>query len=320
MNKQILDELAEEYRKTRERNESLAEEREAEAIAKCPRIGELLEERHTRILKAAARMFSGGAAEEDPESVIRGCNGEIRALLRENGLPEDYLQPIFTCEACRDTGYIGDSVRRPCACLTEAYRRRAEGSEMPGQSFEAFDLSVFPEEPIPQLGMTQRQWMAQIRDKCEKFADSVPAPKQRTLTITGRSGLGKTWLLGCIRNRVTRNGIDSVYVTAYRALEILRDSYFNRDEGSDEARRLFTVPLLMIDDLGMEPMMQNITIEQMYNLLNERMVNGLCTVISTNLTVGDIRERYNERIASRLQDKLQSSILPLMGEDLRKRV
>ena len=60
--------------------------------------------------------------------------------------------------------------------------------------------------------------------------------------------------------------------------------------------------VLMIDDLGSEPLMQNVTVEQLFNLLNERQNKGLSTVISTNLEMSKFRERYTERIASRLRD------------------
>ena len=43
------------------------------------------------------------------------------------------------------------------------------------------------------------------------------------------------------------------------------------------------MPLLLIDDLGTEPLMENITVTQLFNLLNERQNRGKHTVISTNL-------------------------------------
>lgn len=106
-------------------------------------------------------------------------------------------------------------------------------------------------------------------------------------------------------------------VTAYKALSMLRDSYFGRDE-EDEAAALFTVPLLVLDDLGMEPLMQNVTIEQIYNLLNERIVNGLSTVISTNLSMENVRERYTDRVHSRLMDVTEARFINLVGKDVRQ--
>ena len=76
--------------------------------------------------------------------------------------------------------------------------------------------------------------------------------------------------------------------------------------------------MLMVDDLGSEPLMQNITVEQLFHLINERQRRGLSTVISTNLTLKELRERYTERIASRLNDPKNCEIIILEGRDLRK--
>ena len=62
--------------------------------------------------------------------------------------------------------------------------------------------------------------------------------------------------------------------------------------------------------------MQNVTVEQLFNLLNERQNRGLSTVISTNLDMAKFRERYTERIASRIRDS-RCKILNLLGKDIR---
>ena len=76
-------------------------------------------------------------------------------------------------------------------------------------------------------------------------------------------------------------------------------------------------PVLLLDDLGAEPIINNVTIEQLFTLLNERELNGLHTVISTNLTPAELQSRYTERIGSRLLDKRSTSMLPFYGDDVR---
>ena len=63
---------------------------------------------------------------------------------------------------------------------------------------------------------------------------------------------------------------------------------------------------------------QNVTVEQLFQLINERQIRGLSTVISTNLTLKELRERYTERIVSRLNDPKNCEIIVLKGKDLRK--
>ena len=75
--------------------------------------------------------------------------------------------------------------------------------------------------------------------------------------------------------------------------------------------------LLLIDDLGMEPLMENTTAVQFYNLLNERRKRGLSTVISSNLTMSDVKNRYTERVSSRLLDADACRVIHLLGRDVR---
>ena len=95
-------------------------------------------------------------------------------------------------------------------------------------------------------------------------------------------------------------------------------SYF--ENNGEKLSEMMNAPILLIDDLGTEPMLQNITIEQLFNLLNERQLNRRHTVISTNLTMTELKERYNERIASRLLDDASWRRLTLTGNDVRKKL
>jgi DNA replication protein DnaC len=103
-------------------------------------------------------------------------------------------------------------------------------------------------------------------------------------------------------------------ISAYNLLELVRKAYFSNEERAEE---LSEIDVLMIDDLGSEPLMQNVTVEQLFNLLNERLDKGLSTVISTNLTMEELQGRYTERIASRLRDKNNWKVITLEGKDIR---
>ena len=132
--------------------------------------------------------------------------------------------------------------------------------------------------------------------------------------LTGSTGLGKTFLLHAMAEKLIEKDVNVLLISAYSMLDILRKSYFDNDSGSSE---LMDAEVLMIDDLGSEPLMQNITVEQLFNLLNERQNRNLATVISTNLDMAKFRERYTERIASRLRDSRCCKVLNLMGRDIR---
>ena len=116
---------------------------------------------------------------------------------------------------------------------------------------------------------------------------------------------------------MTGRGFSAVRVTAFRMFEAMRRQHVVGDENYDGFSALIEVPLLLIDDLGTEPMMRNITLEYLFTLLNERIAAKRHTVIATNLTPAQLKERYGERVASRLLDRSICAPVQFKGKDLR---
>ncbi|MDD2648929.1 MAG: ATP-binding protein, partial [Eubacteriales bacterium] len=235
------------------------------------------------------------------------------------GFPEDYLQPVYECDKCRDTGYIGDGIQEMCQCLKkrlyEDYGREMGLCERQKQTFQTFSLSVFPQEVIPDAGVSQRALMQVIKKRCEKFADDFPETQTDNLLLYGASGLGKTFLMHAIAHRVIERGYSVLIISAYRMFELMRRAHRDGDDAG--LQPLFDAELLLIDDLGTEPMMENITVIQLFNLLNERAVRRLHTAVCTNLTPKELQERYTERVTSRLLDRQSTMQLYFAGRDIR---
>ena len=101
-------------------------------------------------------------------------------------------------------------------------------------------------------------------------------------------------------------------------LENMRSKHFHLENADEVFDEMLSCPVLLIDDLGSEPMLNNVNKEYLYVLLNERMGKKLNTVIATNLTQPQIKEIYQERIMSRLSDKDYWDRLWLQGSDLRR--
>ena len=80
---------------------------------------------------------------------------------------------------------------------------------------------------------------------------------------------------------------------------------------------LTDVDVLVIDDLGTETTYKNVSAEYLFSLLNERLAQGKQTFISTNLTIGQLRDNYDERIFSRLIDQKTNLVAQLNGADKR---
>ena len=72
--------------------------------------------------------------------------------------------------------------------------------------------------------------------------------------------------------------------------------------------------LLIVDDLGTE-MPGQFTTATLYMLINDRILAGKPTIISTNLNSDDLARRYSPQIASRLRGSYTR--VAFLGDDIR---
>lgn len=319
MREDLLNELMADYETQRARNEREEAARREKIRREYPDIEKKVSQREELIFGTIHRILDGEAKAEDLTAKMEKLNGEIGKLLSEAGLPEDYLAPVYRCAKCKDTGYAGELIKEPCECLKKAYQAKIRDKiglgKNAGETFETFNEAIIPDQPVGDGGVSQRRLSLMARNCCEKWADSYPNPPTRDMLLTGLSGLGKTFLMRAMAARLIERGYSVLLVSAYTFLQMARKSHFEAENG---VRELMEVPVLMLDDLGSEPLMQNVTIEQLFYLINERQSRGLSTVISTNLTLKELRERYTERIVSRLNDPKNCTYIKLEGKDLRK--
>ena len=313
--------LLEEYARQRAQDEADQQARLAQACALRPEIARLREESAELAFGAMRSILSQESAEDRIEAAQqmkrrgKAINARIRALLVDAGLGEDALEMRWRCPVCRDTGYVGDAPARFCDCFEARLRlRQYEDGSMAGldaQCFERFDATVAPEAD------GQRDHLEKARRLCERYADDFPNTEFRNLLLTGTGGLGKTCLLNCVFARVIQRGFSAVRITAFRMFEAMRRQHVGNDENYNGFSELIEAPLLLIDDLGTEPMMRNITVEYLFTLLNERFAARRHTVIATNMAPVQLKERYGERVASRLLDRGLVAAVHLKGRDLR---
>ncbi len=320
----VLRELLAEYENQRALNRREELRRRQEVSARSPQAARLLGRREEIFY---ARMRAAFSSPEEAHRIADGLEAELDALnralraeLSRLGLAEDYLQPVYRCAACRDTGYVGEPIHEQCACLRQRVMNRLYQDEnltgLDRENFETFDARVFPDEKLPGSDFTQRAYMLRMREKCEQYADEFPNGPVRNLLMCGKSGLGKTFLMNCIAQRVLERGYTVLRITAYRLVEVMRRYHWNGQDAQtvDEMR---DCGLLLLDDLGTEPMIENVTIEYLYHILNERTIRERHTVVSTNLMPMELQAAYTERVASRLLDKRFTLMLRFAGKDVR---
>lgn len=309
------------------RAQNMREERARleEASGRSPMVAALLERRQSVLASGMKRAFaSPGKAQEISQSMrgeMDSLNAQLRAALTACGLPEDYLQPICRCPLCRDTGYVGEPIHEPCVCLKRAVMNRLYQNEglqvLERENFAAFDEQIFPDEPIEGRKNTQRGYIRRLREICESYADAFVPGVGDGLLLCGRSGLGKTFLMNCVAQRVLERGYSVVVISAFRLLDVMRRYQFGEAQ-EGQAEDILTCDLLCIDDLGSEPMMKNLTISTLYHVINERRSDNRAIVVTTNCTGDDLYEKYDDRVAARLTDPSRMKVLPFVGVDVRR--
>lgn len=320
----IIRQLAEEYARLRAENEKKREDRIDEVLGRDPSMDELI---HGGMALFQSQTRALLARPEQAEEIARQTRQRaaandrlLRARLEKMGYPANYLDPIYRCALCRDRGYVGDGVREQCACFRQRVVRRMyeETASTAGaaQTFESYDENIFPDDE-KYGGYTQRQIALRARDVCRAWSERYPQTDRQGLVLMGETGLGKTFLLNCMENAVIARGYAPTKITGYRLFEAMRGCHFGDADKRTEFDQLLRCELLLLDDLGTEPMMANVTREYLFTLLNERMAQRRHTVIATNLSTGDLLKVYGERVFSRLIDAMSMSVIQLRGRDLR---
>ena len=288
------------------------------AYAKVPRIREIDILLRKSMAVAMQTAFRKGTDAREAMEAVKQANlalqEEKKQLIAANFAP-GWLDETPICPKCGGSGYIGTFM---CQCLRELCRQEQEKEIAlladPGQHFGAFRLDYYSDRPDPKTGISPRAIMARGFDICRDYAERF-SPASGNLLFNGGTGLGKTFLSACIAREVATQGYSVAYETASHLFAKLEKHRFHPDEETAmEMKRLNDCDLMIIDDLGTELPGQFVT-AALYSLLNDRLLAGKPMVVSTNLNMAEVGQRYSPQIRSRLEGSFQ--LLPFVGQDIR---
>lgn len=321
----LLARAREELDKTRERNREEQQRRRELVYSRIPEVEQIDARLRNQMTELVRLTISRRSDLKERIEELKTDNLEQqrrrRELLAKGGFGPDYLDDIYSCRLCKDTGLYQGKV---CSCLDKLYNRELTkelGTLMRrgDESFQKFDLELYPNEPDPVLHVVPREMMALTYAACKRFAENF-SPASPNLLLQGGTGLGKTYLSACIARVVADRGFSVCYESASTALDFFEIAKFSRDTQEGEAaalrtRRMQDCDLMILDDLGTEmvtPMSQS----ALYSLVNNRLVNGKKTIISTNLSDEQLQKKYTPQICSRIAGEFTA--LPFVGRDIRR--
>jgi len=228
------------------------------------------------------------------------------------GINPKSLVPQYECKICSDSGVVGV---KPCSCFQKRVKERLiqESSNNIAclHSFSEYDCHVAKNEK-------HQQQLAKLSEFMKAWIDSTNPEKPNLVCLSGKTGVGKTFLTECTATYALKKGKLVSMISSFGMNNLFLKYHTSKtEEKVSVLDSLMDPDLLIIDDLGTEPMLNNVTVEYLYLLISERLLGNKQTVITTNLNPEGILSRYGERVFSRIFNKRQCKSFQILGDDLR---
>ena len=309
------------YERTRLKNHDIQTARYEEVCKKIPEFRSIDESISVMSVQYGKRLLDGdpGALDSLKEE-LEILRSSKQNLLVSAGFPADYLEPVYTCPDCKDTGYIGN---QKCHCFRKSVIHllydQSNMKEFPTDAtFGNFKLDFYSNSQYDKTtGRSARAMMEDTLKICRKFIDNFGHDFQN-LFFYGNVGVGKTFLSTCIAREIMEREYSVIYFSAPQLFNILTQNKFEKDNSNarNMADYIYNCDLLIIDDLGSEYTSAFIA-AQFFTCLNERLIHRKSTIISTNLSLDSIADLYTERAFSRITSNY--ALLKIIGDDIRIR-
>ncbi|MCI8616010.1 DNA replication protein DnaC [Parablautia intestinalis] len=300
-----------EYEDRQTASRHLLEERTAEVYARVEGYRGLCESVASLSVSQGRKFLDGDEkALEDLHASLSSLSAQKKYLLRQAGYPDDYLTPVYNCPKCRDTGYVDGS---KCHCFKQAiidllYEQSGIREQLESENWSTLSYDYYQGDDLQRFQNAVKE--------CKNFIKTFDSD-YHNLFFYGTVGTGKSFLSGCIARELIESGHSVIYFSAAGLFETLSRNMFdykNKDDIVSFHEDLYGCDLLIIDDLGTE-YTSNVAVSVFFSLLNQRHLNKKSTIISTNLSLEDLRNRYSDRVFSRITN--QYTICKFTGTDIR---
>ena len=319
LNNQDLKQLLKEYEQKRESAQIKCEEKINKLYDENPKLSKIVDDiNKTSIELSKSILLSNKEKTISLQENLKKLKKDKNKLLKDLNISDSFFKPEYECKKCNDTGYLINDGNIMCSCLKQrlinVQYNKSNIYNLEKDSFENFNdnlLSNKPDEKKYNSTLSPRDNIKNIKEIAMKFIENFDDPNEKNLLFTGNTGLGKTYLSNCIANEILKQGKTVLYQTAPIMLDAIIDYRFGKTDG-------FIYDLLIIDDLGTENL-NGLKFTELFNVINTRLLNQnnhiTKTIISTNLSLNNLFQNYDERIFSRLAGYY--NICRFYGDDIR---
>ena len=319
MKSQALKEILREFDQSKQNAERAVQMRYDAMLDAVPRIKEIDDALNTIQIDIARQILKQpNINPSELKAQTTALIAEKQALMHLSGFNDLYFTQDCKCIACKDTGFIDN---KKCACLNQRliekyYEMSNLSHTLNKENFEAFDSSFYSEEIDPNTGISPYSNIMRIYGQVEDFVRDFDTSFDNLL-MHGPPGLGKTFMSNCIAKALLDRGKTVLYITATQLFKVVEELRFHRDETIESDTMLDFVTsadLLIIDDLGTE-FSTVLTISELFNFINTRLLNRKSTIISTNIDPVELEKHYSDRLTSRIFGEYIQ--LKFIGDDIR---
>lgn len=325
MNNPDLNKLLKIYENKRLSAEKDCDDRVSILYKNNPNLSKIVDEiNQTSINLSKAILFNDNNKISSLQENLNILKNKKNKILENLNIDKSFFQPKYECKKCNDTGYLINNNSVMCTCLKQnlinIQYNKSNISNLNKENFEQFNdtlLSDIIDEKKYNSNISPRENINNIKKIALSFVNNFDNPDEKNLLFTGNTGLGKTFLSNCIANEIIKNGKTVLYQTAPIMLDAIIDYRFGKTDGFIY-NNILNADLLIIDDLGTETL-NNLKFSELFNVINTRILNQnnhvTKTIISTNLSLNNLFNTYDERIFSRLAGYY--NICRFFGDDIR---
>ncbi len=324
LNNVQFDKIMQQYEQIRLKNRKKYIENQKRLHEEHPDIKEIDDQIVECSIAAGVNALKKDKSKLPPDYYMNRLNDldhQRKVLLERYGISEDIYNIPCDCKKCGDTGYIG---REPCSCLTSKiidslYKNSNLGRILEKENFDTFNLDYYDDvasfdERIPN---SPKENMKRVINLSKQFIDDFGKKESYVSNIIyyGECGVGKTFMTHCVAKELIEKGYSVLYMSSIQFFNVIEAKRFKNEPDATELYKIMqSCDLLIVDDLGTE-ISNSFTDSELYNIVNIRGTDEKATIISTNLGLEELRQRYSERIFSRFMGNY--TFMCIIGKDIR---